>query len=612
MKEDRSIPARPVSRRDFLRLSAIGSVGTALAGSLAACDLASSSSTGEGSAGAGTSSASGDSGFEIINCDFLVIGSGNNALSVIAQAMSEGHHVTVVDKGTLRHSGTSGMSWDAFSAVEIADDPKKDPTIQGYLGYQLNAQMLEKALQFDPQPNKIVYNINHGQYMPDRQDDGSIAFYLDIPGYCQGQFYRREIDQMTLKSRSSAYDRTMITDILISEGRCVGALGLHLPTGSFRIFRSPVTVLATGGCTWIYGCFSVSAYSIGTPDNTADADMALFRHGLGIGDAEYTQYDVMSCEPRGLACGFGSGVCGDAQEAHAIFDANGELVFDPNDSDVANRIYFNQELGRVVFGEKRGTANGGVLLNVGDSHIRYSNERNIELLREFGFDVRSQPIEAVPEMYEHGGQPVIDENMMTEVDGLFHARGAGTTGEVGGAQVHFNRIYGPWAAHCAGEYLKTAAEIDDIDWSGALAEYHRLQEIRTRTASDGIYPHEIRKRIQTACYGGLGVYRNADNMSAAIAELERIRREDMPRQVIRNASPVWNKEWKEAIENINMLDIAEISVRASLGREETRGMYLRSEFPQRDDANWACIQVCYLKDGDMEFEKREMPRSDWL
>lgn len=611
MADNVSTQTRRVSRRAFLEYAALGTAGTAGAAIASRRANASESAAENGSGDTEDMLGVKAPGVEIIDCDYLVIGTGNNALGVIEQAVAEGNRVTVVDKGVFRHSGTSGLSWDAFCACEIADDPKEDPTIQGYLGYQLNAQMLQKALEFDPQPNKVVYDINNGQYLPDRNEDGSIGYYLGINGYCQGQFFRREMDHAVEKPQVTVYDRTMITDVLLSDGVCVGAMGVHLPTGAFRVFRSPATILATGGCTWIYGWFSVSAYTIGTSDNTADVDMATWRHGAGVGDAEYAQYDVLSCQPRGLACGFGSGVCGDAQEAHAIVDINGDLVFDPDDPNVGDRIHFDQVLGDVIVGQGRGTENGGVFISVGESEIRYSNERNIDLLKKFGIDVREQRIEAVPEMYEHGGQPVIDENMMTEFPGLFHARGAGTTGEVGGAQCHYNRIYAPWCAHCASEYAKSAPRMEDIDWSGAIAEYERLQEIRTRSVEGGLRPHVIRKEIQQACYTGLGVYRTAENMGEAIAEFERIRTEDLPRQIVSDPSPVYNIEWKEAVENVNMLDIAEMSVRASLMREETRGMYLRADFPEKSDA-FANMIVCRNDDGKMAFTQVDMPRSTWL
>lgn len=593
------------SRREFFRNATIGAAGLAALGTLGACSPSGSNAEPEAEYVEieGTS-------YEVINCNFLILGAGNSAMTVAAQALAEGQNVTIVDKGLYRHSGTSGMSWDAFCPGIIPDDPASDGFFGPYFQFQANGTAMRNALDFDPEPNKYVYMINNGQTLPDRNEDGSVADY-SAPGWCQSQFDRHEMDQLRENQRATVYDRTMITDLIIQDGRCLGAVGLHIPTGELKVFRSPVTVATTGGCTWIYGWFSVAACTIGTSDNTADVDMAAFRHGAGIGDAEYAQYDIMSSYPLGLAVGFGSGVCGDAQEAHAIVDANGDLVFAEDDDKVADRIYFNQQMGRVIVGEGRGTENGGVYINVGNSHLRYGNERNKALLKKFGVDVENESIEALPEMYEHGGNPVIDEKMMTEFEGLFCARGAGTVGENGGTMVHFNRFYGPYTAHCAVEYLQSTEKAPEIDWSQVAEEQNRLNEIRTRESSDGVRPHIVRQSIQKACKQSLGVYRTTEDMETAISELERIRNEEIPNMAIIDKSPIFNKEWKEAIEAYNMLDIAEISVRASLEREETRGMYLRAEFPERDDENWACMLVCRDNNGTMEFEKKEMPRSSW-
>ena len=597
------------SRRDFLRFSGIGAASIAAASSLAGCETKGASAS-AASSQKETSSASsgkadnavsgGEPKFELINTDVLIIGAGLNAMSAASQALAEGLHVTLVDKAPYRHGGTSGLSWDAFTLGNNTPP-------ESYAGRILNGKLMRNALAFDPYPEKFIYMINHGQTIADRNDDGSFTWYL-IPGVLsQSLFFRRENDDFYNKRASTIYDQTMITDLIINNGRCLGAVGIHLPTGSFRVFRSPATILATGACTNIYGWFTVSACSIGTSDNTSDADMAAYRHGAGIGDSEYAQYDVLSCEPPGLAVGFGSGVCGDSQEAHAIFDKNGDLVFDLDDPRVFDRVYFNQRMGQVIVEEGRGTESGGVIINVGESHIRYSNERNIDLLKKFGIDVRKQSIEAVPEMYEHGGTPVVDENLMTEFAGLFHARGAGTAGETGGAQVLYNKFFGTYAGHCAAEYLKEAGKIKEIDWTPVIAEYDRLQKIRTSNDASGLRPHVIRRHIQAAGYKALGVYRSTELMEEAIAEFERIRSEEIPKMIVSDSSPTFNKEWKEAIENYNMLDLAEMSTRASLLREETRGMYLRAEFPEKDDKNWACMLVCRNKNGVMDFEKVTLP-----
>ena len=59
-------------------------------------------------------------------------------------------------------------------------------------------------------------------------------------------------------------------------------------------------------------------------------------------------------------------------------------------------------------------------------------------------------------------------------------------------------------------------------------------------------------------------------MDESIVELKHIRAEDMPRQVLAGDSTTFNVDWKTAIENYILPDCAEVSIRASLPREEAR------------------------------------------
>ena len=113
--------------------------------------------------------------------------------------------------------------------------------------------------------------------------------------------------------------------------------------------------------------------------------------------------------------------------------------------------------------------------------------------------------------------------------------------------------------------------------------------------------------IQHACYQACQPARPTADIEAGIAELARIRAEAMPSMTLGDMSRVFNTDWKCAIENYNLLDCAEVSIRASLLREETRGCYLRPEFPERDDENWNCMLACHLENGEMVFEKRPYP-----
>lgn len=580
-----------ISRRTFLKGMAAGAIGTAVHGTFAAfADDTASSTSAESSALPGSQS------YDIINCDVLIIGSGNNALFAADTAISEGRIVTFVDKGPYRQSGVTGMSWDYFLGQNHSV-PIKALADTSVLE---NAEAYTRAWEFIDKKNKhnrFVYEVNHGQTLPDRDENGHYIPFL-TEDRTQGQFLRRHKDFALVKSNVNVVDQTMITDILINDGRCVGAMGLHLPTGDFKIFRANAVIMATGGCTNIYGWRGVSSVTNSVTDNTADLDMAAFRHGARIINSEFANYDVMSVYPEGLSTAFGAAVCGDAQEPQCILDKDGELLFDLNDERIwTDRSFFCRFMAEQIDVHGRGTENHTIYINLGNYEPRYGNARNIPLLAKFGVDVRSEMIEGEPEMFEHGGSPICDAKMMTDFPGLFCGRNYRS-----GSGIMNNYYTGTYAGHCAAEYAKNNP-VSEIDFSPALEEYKRLHEIRTRSCEDSVRPHEVRLAIQEAGYKALGPYRTTKSMEESLAQLEYVRQEMIPKMVPADTSQVFNIEWKHAIENYNLLDLAEMSVRASLMREETRDAYVRGEFPQIDDENWSCVIACSIDGDQMKLEK---------
>lgn len=599
-----------LSRRSFLKSGALTLGATALTagvvplgGCSAPLNAGSDTQSTPTAAGPATQAlgaselAGANDAYQVVNADILVIGGGNLGTNIALSALAEGRQVTMLDKGTYRHSGVSGMSWDYFAGRYFT------PAIS-YLGIE-NGKALTNALTFTQERDRYVYQVNHGQTLPDRDENGQYVPFIN-ENRTQGQFCRRHADNTLAAKGFTVDDQFMVTSLLIEDGRCLGAVGIHLPTGAFRVYRANATAIATGGCCWFYGWMTVGAYSINNPDNTADTEMAAFRQGLPIANSEFACYDLMSINPPGLGCAFGGGIGADAQEYQFVFDNAGERLFEDDDENVTDRNYFNQFLAKAIAVDGRGTEDNGVFLNVGDHPLRYGNARNVDLLDKFGIGVRTEQIKIAPEMFEHGGSPLVDENMMTEVEGLFCGRNF-----PGGADVAGNYYYGLYTGHCAAQFAASSSSPDaagDPTWGSTVedavrAEIARLNEIRTRQHADGIRPLEVRQMIQHAGFKGMGVYRTTELMEESLTELERIRQEELPRMVVADDSMVFNVDWKNAIENYNLLDLAQMSVQASLNREETRGSYMRAEFPEKDDVQWNCVQACRLKDGQMAFEK---------
>lgn len=590
------------SRRSFL----VGSVLAGSAGALATFGLGGCASGSDDNSSQASATSSGQINYEVYQTEVLVIGGGAGGIFASQQALGDNRTVMLVDKGAFRHNGASGMCWDALCYwPALFEDPYMVTTQVNQLARKNALDWIGATEGYDPR----VSMINHGQTFPERTEDGEVRKWIDLlPFSSRSGFFRREMDTL-ISDGISVMDQVMITDLFVNDGRCLGAVGYHLPTGAYRIIRADVTIMAATGCPQFHGWLTTGPRSINSVDATGDLAAAAFRHGVAIGEAEYGQYDWNSIEAKDIGCTYGCGIGADAADPSRILDVNKNFVFEEGES-VNGNAGLAQRLGKLIYEEGLGTENNGILIHYGEFEDRYAIMRNVEILKDFNVDPVNGYVECVPEMFDHGASTIVDENMMTEWEGLFNVRGAGVVGEQGGPMTFNNLLYGPYTGHCAVEYLKNVQPInlDSIDWTPAEQEFLRLEEIRTRQASDSLRPHEVRRRIQAAGYLGFDVYRSTQMMEDAIAELERIRNEDIPKQVPADATINWNVEWKTAIENYNMLDLAEVGIRASLMREETRGGYYRPEFPERDDENWDCMIACRMVDGEMTFEKLELPK----
>jgi succinate dehydrogenase/fumarate reductase flavoprotein subunit len=60
--------------------------------------------------------------------------------------------------------------------------------------------------------------------------------------------------------------------------------------------------------------------------------------------------------------------------------------------------------------------------------------------------------------------------------------------------------------------------------------------------------------------------------------------------------PAANVGWQDALDLDNALLVAELVVASARAREETRGMQIRTDFPERDDSGW--LRTVVVRDVD--------------
>jgi succinate dehydrogenase/fumarate reductase flavoprotein subunit len=97
-----------------------------------------------------------------------------------------------------------------------------------------------------------------------------------------------------------------------------------------------------------------------------------------------------------------------------------------------------------------------------------------------------------------------------------------------------------------------------------------------------------------------------DRLKATITQIEFIRDRIIPKLTARDAH-----ELRLAIETKNMVLSAEMKLRASLFRTESRGTHYREDYPRRDDPNWLAWIKIKEENSEMKLLKEPISEKWW-
>jgi len=96
------------------------------------------------------------------------------------------------------------------------------------------------------------------------------------------------------------------------------------------------------------------------------------------------------------------------------------------------------------------------------------------------------------------------------------------------------------------------------------------------------------------------VFREADGLQSAYGTVKRLQ-EEAQNAYIDDRGTVFNQDVLGAIELGYMLETAEAIVLSAIDRKESRGAQFRTDFPERNDAEWLKhINVALGEDGSPE------------
>jgi succinate dehydrogenase/fumarate reductase flavoprotein subunit len=98
--------------------------------------------------------------------------------------------------------------------------------------------------------------------------------------------------------------------------------------------------------------------------------------------------------------------------------------------------------------------------------------------------------------------------------------------------------------------------------------------------------------------------RNHEELSDFIAFLEKVRAEELDNLSTGSPVRVYNKEWIDALELRNMVQLLEVSARSALARRESRGVHYREDHPVTDNDAWMKESTAAMKHGAVEIGSR--------
>ena len=344
---------------------------------------------------------------------------------------------------------------------------------------------------------------------------------------------------------------TVIED-LITEGRYVTGIQVRFSAnGRLANIPARAVVLASGGAGHL---FAVTT----NPTEARGQGLAVAaRAGAVIADPEFVQFHPTAIDigrdPAPLATeairGEGATLVNKAGERFML-KIHPEAELGPRDI-VARGVFAELQAGRGAFLDAR-TAIGASFAERFPGVFAYCQSAGIDPARAL--------IPVAPAAHYHMGGVLTDANGRTTLDGLWAAGEVASTGAHGANRLASNSLL---------EAVVYAARIAD-DIAGLLPVSRTLAwpDTVSRGSEQAPVAEPARERaLRQLMSQHVGVIRNSDGLTHALAEIARMERECARMPGLRN-----------------MATAALLITAAALRRQESRGGHYRSDFPKADPA----------------------------
>jgi succinate dehydrogenase / fumarate reductase flavoprotein subunit len=525
--------------------------------------------------------------------DVLIIGAGLAGQRAALAAADAGASVAILSKvhPVRSHSVAAAGGINAALNPEDTWESHAFDTVKGsdYLGDQDAIEVMCREA-----PNEILH-LEHIGVTFHRSDTGHLGtrafggasqartyYVADITGQAILHVLYEQL--MKYEDTVDRYEEWFTTTLLQDEdGSCTGCIARDIRTGQMEIFNAKSVILASGGAGQAFK--PTTNALICTGDGIAQA----YRIGAPLMDMEMIQYHPTTLAENGFLITEGAR----GEGAH-LYNAQGERFMEqyaPNKLELASRDVVSRAE-QTEINEGRGFPDGTIALDI----TKVPRKRTLEALREIvnigkdfaGVDITREPIRIRPGMHYIMGGSKTDSDGQTPIPGLYAAGEVACVSVHGGNRLGANSlldtlIFGRRSGEHAAQRARGVAMPSTPHSSLADAQ----GEIDAIVDRDGSARRisEIKEELGTTMNQYVAVFRDAAGLAQAHEVVRRLK-EEAPRASIDDKGTVFNQDVLAAIELGYMLDVAEAIVVAAQERKESRGAQFRTDFPERNDAEW--------------------------
>jgi fumarate reductase flavoprotein subunit len=209
-----------------------------------------------------------------------------------------------------------------------------------------------------------------------------------------------------------------------------------------------------------------------------------------------------------------------------------------------------------------------------------------------------------------------DINGATPLQGLYAAGETACVSINGANRLGSNSLpellaFGARAGRAAAEFASSAGEPPSVIASQAADEIRRIERDVMGAVPRDDSVAGIRDEMQSTMEESAGIFRNGPSMTKGADALRELQ-DRVARIGVRDTSRTYNTELVNALELVNLLDIAECILRSGLEREESRGAHQRTDFPARDDERFLAHHlVSRGVDGTAQLERLPVTITKW-